>query len=516
MRKNIRMMQWVSIVCLLLLSACGGGSGSASSTGSAQAGKLSLGLTDATTTDYQAVYITIKKVLVLQSTKNEDAEHDWVVVAEPRATFNLLELVNGLIQNLGLTDLEAGRYDQIRLVLDDAPDASLNTKGDAHPYANYIIYGDSAESYQYFELTIPSGYQSGFKIVGGFTIESDQTTDLVLDFNVVKSIVQAGKSGKWLLKPTVKMMDHGKSSAITGIVSYHTEEGDLPLEGVIVSVQIGTADTSTEIVTSASITDESGAYTLLTDPGTYTVVAIMPGYKSASAEVVVTGDAAVEQNFLLEAAQGLGTIYGKVDIEKGLDDQSVRINVLEKTTDGAVVEVASATVANGGNYYFDLPVGTYSMTAIFTVNGKEMTMEAKEAFEIVAGDAIKFDILFEHHEGREDDDATSNGKSKVTVCHKGRSITISSSALQAHLNHGDVEGVCDGTGNDDGTAGEPSDGTVSGGGESDVTICHKGRRIEIHESTVNAHLGHGDSFSPCVEDQDGDDETDTREKPGTV
>lgn len=33
-------------------------------------------------------------------------------------------------------------------------------------------------------------------------------------------------------------------------------------------------------------------------------------------------------------------------------------------------------------------------------------------------------------------------KNKVTVCHKGKTIEISSSALQAHLDHGDTEGPC--------------------------------------------------------------------------
>lgn len=36
----------------------------------------------------------------------------------------------------------------------------------------------------------------------------------------------------------------------------------------------------------------------------------------------------------------------------------------------------------------------------------------------------------------------SSGKDKVTICHEGHSITISTSALKAHQAHGDVEGAC--------------------------------------------------------------------------
>ncbi|MFZ5572803.1 MAG: DUF4382 domain-containing protein [Thermodesulfobacteriota bacterium] len=446
MKRNIRKITLLSICCMVFITACGGG-GETATGGTAQSGRLSLGITDATTADYQAVYITINKVQVLKASENEGDDQNWEVVSEPNATYNLLELVNGLIQNLGLVDLEVGRYDQIRLVSGDLPDSSLNIKQEFHPYANYIIQGDHQGGYQYLELTIPSGFQSGFKIIGGFTIEQDQTTDLVLDFNVVKSIVQAGSSGKWLLKPTVNVVDQADSSSITGRVYYFGELDDVPLAGAIVSAQIKTEDVSTEIVTASTITDESGAYTLLTAPGTYSVVAIMPGFKTAVAEVVVNAGVTAGQDFLLEPSQGIGTIYGKVDIENGTEDQAVRINIQEKTAAGTIVEVASATIATGGNYWFDLPAGTYSMVAVFTVNGEEMTMEANEVFEILEGAAVRFDILFGNSE-EEDDDSTATDKKKITICHKGRPITISTSALQAHLKHGDSIGDC-GQGQDD-------------------------------------------------------------------
>ena len=67
-------------------------------------------------------------------------------------------------------------------------------------YANYVI--DTDENYQ--ELKIPSGINTGIKIVHGFTISTDQTTELILDFNAEKSVVIADNSGNWLLKPTIK------------------------------------------------------------------------------------------------------------------------------------------------------------------------------------------------------------------------------------------------------------------------------------------------------------------------
>jgi hypothetical protein len=30
-----------------------------------------------------------------------------------------------------------------------------------------------------------------------------------------------------------------------------------------------------------------------------------------------------------------------------------------------------------------------------------------------------------------------------------------------------------------------------------VTVCHKGQTLEVPESALQAHLGHGDTLGPC-------------------
>ena len=34
------------------------------------------------------------------------------------------------------------------------------------------------------------------------------------------------------------------------------------------------------------------------------------------------------------------------------------------------------------------------------------------------------------------------GQEKVTICHKGKTITVAKPALKGHLKHGDTEGEC--------------------------------------------------------------------------
>ena len=494
MKRNSVLIQIICLVSAFLLAACGGSGGGGSS--SSQTGSLSVGLTDATTTDYKAVYITVREVKVSKTVESGDSlpdEEIWTVVARPDATYNLLELINGVIQHLGIADLEVGQYNQMRLVLGNLPDKSKNIKEEAHPFANYIVYGDASE---YLELTVPmtvpSGFQSGFKIVGGFTIDADQQTDLVLDFNVVKSIVQAGASGKWLLKPTVKVLDQKASASITGLVYYVDSNGvNIPLKDAIVSAQFTTDGEETEIVSASTVTDETGEYQLLVDAGTFTLVATMPGYNKNTAEVTVEVGGTAEQDFQMEVVDGMGTIYGSVTILNGDDDQSVTISIRDEVGD----EVDSASVANGGTYWFDLPPGVYSMVAIFTVDGEKMTLVAKAAFEILDGTVIEFDILFVDID---EDDTDDQKPEKVTICHKGREITISSSARKAHLNHGDTEGSCDAP-DDDGDIDEPvdEDGDIDEPVDEKVTICHKGRQITVSDSAVDAHLKHGDTIGVC-------------------
>ncbi|MEJ2032288.1 MAG: DUF4382 domain-containing protein, partial [Deltaproteobacteria bacterium] len=148
---------WVmALLAIGLFSACGGdGDGPG-------AGTLSLQMTDAATPEYQAVYVTIDEVQV------HGQEGGWKTVANPGKTYNLLDLANGVTEQLGVTDLEGGDYTQMRLLIGDTPDDGQNLLSEDHPFANYVV-DDAGQDH---ELKVPSGMQSGYKLVGGFTIRS--------------------------------------------------------------------------------------------------------------------------------------------------------------------------------------------------------------------------------------------------------------------------------------------------------------------------------------------------------
>jgi hypothetical protein len=371
-RGNFRLVSGLALLCLPLVifavSCGGGGGGDSAGSGSTGTGTMNLSLTDASTTDYQAIYITIKQVEV-----HKDGGAGWEVVSTPNKTYNLLALVNGVREQLALASLPSGHYTQMRLILKDTPDNSINILSKAHPHANYFIN----TSDEWFELKVPSGFQTGIKIVKGFDINTNETTELILDFDAARSIVKAGSSGKWLLKPTIKVLDTKEGSII---------QGNAGQGGVLVSAQVYNSGAAAEEdkveVKAASVTDGSGNYKLFLEPGTYTLVGYKDKYSPffRSDKIVTAAATTYTENFTLISSD-MGILTGDVPISGADNDQYATVSIRKSATvsgSSEQIEIKSLNVANGGSFSVDLPVGSY--TAVISTDGK---ITRVEPFEIL-------------------------------------------------------------------------------------------------------------------------------------
>lgn len=374
----------------MMLSSCGGGGGGGVSS---EVGTFSMELTDANNNENKAIYVTIEDVRVHHKDWEEDA---WESVSAPNLpkTFNLYELTNGVSEKIGMADIETGTYTQMRLIIGAVEDNGINILGQAHPFANYVIdTGDVVH-----ELKIPSGIQTGIKIIHGFEISDNQTTELLLDFSADKSVVVAGNSGKWMLKPTIKVSDYEELSIVRGRV-VEKPDAELepgaepePIKGALVTVQgfddaAGNEKDEVPIYTT-TVTDENGYFAIFIHPPedgeVYNLVITSEGnvpYYQKIDDMKATDDtgAVIDELALVPGGQlDVGDIQllnetepyrevtASVTINGADDTQFVSLSFRQETSGNPVekIEIFSVSVLNDEeSFTVTLPEGTYSVVA---------------------------------------------------------------------------------------------------------------------------------------------------------
>jgi hypothetical protein len=194
-----------AIAAAAALAGCGGGG---DDNDSARTGTLKLGVTDAPIDAADAVVIQFTGV-ELKPANGPAFSIDFA----PK-TIDVLGMQG--TERAMLLDGEtvpAGEYQWMRLKVNADPNAT----GDSH----MVIGGAQCE------LRIPSGDETGLKLIRGFTVGVGTTTDFTIDFNLRKSIVQPPGQHTmmdtcggqvYLLKPVLRVVDHLQVGSITGTV----------------------------------------------------------------------------------------------------------------------------------------------------------------------------------------------------------------------------------------------------------------------------------------------------------
>jgi len=206
--------------------------------------------------------VTITKVELRKEGDGVSDGSPFLTVWEGSETFNLLELRNGLAEQLLEVEIPQGSFDLVRLYVDQA---SLKIKDG----------GD-------YDVKIPSGPQTGIKIFidPGLIVEGGLTSELLLDFDLSKSFVMRGNTDSpagitgFIFKPVIRAVNNSTAGSLAGSV---TDSEKAVIAGTAISVKQGDKEVGT------ATTDDNGTYAIIGLPsGTYTVTATKENYKVAT------------------------------------------------------------------------------------------------------------------------------------------------------------------------------------------------------------------------------------------
>lgn len=187
----------LAVFLLGVLAGCGD---TDSTTSTTRTGLLELGVTDAPVDDAAEVLI------VFDGIELKPLGADPVVIdLEPAQRLNLLQYRDGETFNLlNQARVQAQQYEWLRL--------RIRTQQNLQD-GSYIRLRDGRQ----FPLFIPSGAETGLKLVRSFTVAQGGVTRLLIDFDLRKSLVRPpGLAPNWILKPALRLMDRLQTGRLEG------------------------------------------------------------------------------------------------------------------------------------------------------------------------------------------------------------------------------------------------------------------------------------------------------------
>ena len=249
------------ISIFFVLEGCNDESGSTTN----ETARIQFKLIDAPDDRYEEVNI---EIIDIQYNNSEDDE-GWLSLNPENGypiKVDLTELVAGNSLLLADEIIPSGPINQMRLVLSDN-----NT---------ILIKGND----QLVALDTPSAEQSGLKLKLNTDLEGGFSYTFILDWDVNKSIVKAGNSGKYILKPVIRVNLEVNSGSISGIVKGEVldddVEGAVPLNDVSVMVY-----TDSDMYIGETYTNEIGEFLIQgLEEGKYILKIETPDYVDYQSE----------------------------------------------------------------------------------------------------------------------------------------------------------------------------------------------------------------------------------------
>jgi Domain of unknown function (DUF4382) len=180
-------------VVLFGLASCGGGNDGS--------GSMSLSVGDAPVDGAEKVVVQFTGVELIPDAGNPVT----ITFAAPKA-IDLLNDSGTASAQLFSQPVPAGSYGQIRLMV----------VADGNPSNSYIILSDGTMH----GLQVPSGSETGLKLVSGFTVPGSGVVDYTIDFDLRQAVTcPPGQASACVLKPVERLVDNTTVGNIQGQVS---------------------------------------------------------------------------------------------------------------------------------------------------------------------------------------------------------------------------------------------------------------------------------------------------------
>jgi len=196
------------------LTACGGGSSGSKDT----TGRISLGISDGPVHDAHKVCVAFNEIEL------KGAGDSIVIDLYEVESVNLLEFQGDNAAPLLFNhELLAGDYQWMRLGVD----AVLGDNGGLGDpdLTGPSCFGDKSymvmkETGSIHNLYVPSGAQTGLKLVGGFTVPAGGSANFTAEFDLMKSVTAPrGLDPDVILRPTIRLVNNVEVGTLTGEIT---------------------------------------------------------------------------------------------------------------------------------------------------------------------------------------------------------------------------------------------------------------------------------------------------------
>ena len=336
---------WTRLALVLTMSAFLGLVGCGGSGGSPATGELSLKITDMPIDHAEEVVVVFSGVELKHAGgppfSINFCDPDDLVDRPNCKSIDLIELQNGVTDDLLNGEIvDAGQYQWMRLKVIAGPDLMDGS---------YIVLDNTG--YQ-FPLYIPSGAETGLKLVRPFVVAQGGITRLVADFDVRKSVLAPPGvvETNYVLKPTIRLMDELETGTIEGQVDLAALAADQGIDTATDSCKGGVYLFNGFGVTPDDM-DTDGTAGDLDDPVVYDSVAVDPmvggSLASYSLHFVEAGDytVAFTCDFDVDASRDISEYDpNAVSGDPGFETMAWTIGQDNSTNSEEVMVVADQTV----------------------------------------------------------------------------------------------------------------------------------------------------------------------------